>query len=146
MADAVGSSGRPHSPNRLQPRLDRRAAQLEEGPQRELLVELVHRLTRRKARAVGDDLEQDAIGFAEIEATKKEAVDLAAVEDAKLRQPLGPGVVLRASSGVRKASWCAPPAPVAPWAILLRSNAAPPPGPPSPIVNAQACAFACGAA
>ena len=145
MADAVGSSGRPHSPNRLQPRLDRRAAQLEEGPQRELLVELVHRLTRRKARAVSDDLEHDAIGFAEIEATKKEAVDLAAVEDATLRQPLGPGVVLRLvgrAEGlvVRAAGSCR--AMGNPSSITSAS----PPGPPSPIVNAQACAFACGAA
>ena len=79
------------------------AARLQERRQRQRLAERVQRLVGGEAGAVGGDLEQDAVRLAEIEAAEIEAVDLAAVGDAQLVEPLGPGVVLRAS-GVRKAT------------------------------------------
>src|SRR5687767_1753545 len=60
---------------RLQPRLDRRALRLEERRQRQPLAELVHRLVGVEARAVGRQLEQDAVGLPEIETAKIKAVD-----------------------------------------------------------------------
>src|SRR5204863_4414843 len=79
---------------RLQPRLDLRAPRLEERRQRQLLPQRRHRFVGRKAGAVGRDLEQDAIGLAEIQAAKIEAVDLAAVGNVKFGQALRPGVIL----------------------------------------------------
>src|SRR5579863_9765926 len=73
-------------PDRLQPRLDRGAARFEERRQREFFAELVHRLVGGKAGAVGGDLEQDAVGLAEIKAAEIEAVNLAAVGNAEFAQ------------------------------------------------------------
>ena len=78
-------SANPTLPDRLQPRLDRRAARLEERRQRQLLAERRHRLVGGKTRAVGGDLEQDAVGLAEIKAAEIEAVDLAGVGNAAFR-------------------------------------------------------------
>ena len=72
-------------PDRLQPGLDLRAARLQERRQRQFLAERLHRLVGRKARAVGGDLEQDAVGLAEIQAAEIEAVDLAGVGNAASR-------------------------------------------------------------
>src|SRR5580700_9056207 len=83
------------SVERLQPRLDRGPPPLQERRKRELLAEAVHRLVRRETRAVGGDFEQDAVGFAEIQAAEIEAVDLAGVADAQFVEPLCPAVVLR---------------------------------------------------
>src|SRR5215216_2949918 len=88
--------------NRLQPGLDRRPSRLQERWQRQPLAERLHRLIRRKARAVRRDLEQDAVGLAEIEAAEIEAVDLAAVGDAEFVQALGPGVILRLVGGAER--------------------------------------------
>ena len=63
--------------HRLQPGLDLLALAFQERRQRKLLAELVHRLVGGEARAVGRDLEQDAIRLAEIERAEIEAVDLA---------------------------------------------------------------------
>src|SRR5258708_7372639 len=65
-----------NSPDRLQSRLDRGPPWLEKRRQREFLAERVHRLVAGKARAVGCDLEQDAVRLAEIEAAEIEPVDL----------------------------------------------------------------------
>src|SRR5882757_7776417 len=83
------------SPQRLQPRLDLGAPRLEKRRQRESFAQRLHRLVGSKARAVGRDLEQDAVGLAEIEAAKIEAVDLAAVGNPHFVQPLRPGLILR---------------------------------------------------
>src|SRR5215213_7095347 len=89
-------------PNRLQPGLDRRTARLQKRRQRQLFAERLHRLVGRKTRAVGRDLEQNAVGLAEIQAAEIEAVDLAAVGDAEFVQALGPGVVLRLVGGAER--------------------------------------------
>ena len=60
---------------RLQAGLDRLAARFEERRQSELLAERRQRFVGGEARAVGGDLEQDAVGLAEIEAAEIEAVD-----------------------------------------------------------------------
>src|ERR1700682_1345243 len=73
-----------HSPQRLQPRLDRRTARLQKRRQRQTFAECVHRLVGGKAGTVGRDLEQNAVGLAKIKTAEIEAVDLAAVGNAKL--------------------------------------------------------------
>src|SRR6187551_3778572 len=89
-------------PDRLQPRLDRRPSRLQERRQRQPLAQRLHRLVGRKAWAIRRDLEQDAVGLAEIEAAEIEAIDLAAVGDAELVQALRPGVVLRLVGGAER--------------------------------------------
>src|SRR5436190_11766563 len=81
--------------NRLQPCLDRSPSRLQKRRQRQLFTERLHRLVRRKSRAIGRDLEQYPVGLTEIEAAEIEAVDLAAVGNAQVRQALRPGVILR---------------------------------------------------
>src|SRR5439155_8143322 len=56
--------------------------------------QVLQRLIRRKAWPVSGDLEEDAVGLAEIEAAEVVAVDRTAVGDAILREALGPSVVL----------------------------------------------------
>ena len=75
----------------------------EERRQHQLLAELVHRLVGREARAVGRDLEQDAVRLAEIEAAEIEAVDLAAVRNAQLAAAARPRRRIRVV-GVRNAT------------------------------------------
>src|SRR5204863_6793363 len=70
--------GDPALPDRLQPRLDRRTSRFEEWRQRQFFTKRRQRLVGSKARAVGCNLEQDAVGLAKIEAAKIEPVDLAA--------------------------------------------------------------------
>ena len=91
-----------NSCDRLQPRLDRGPSRFEERRQRQFFAQRFHRLVGRKARTVGGDLEQDAVGLAEIEAAEIEAVDLAAVGDAQFVQPLRPGVILRLVGGAER--------------------------------------------
>ena len=48
-----------------------------------------------EARTVGGNLEQDAVGLADVQAPEPEAIHPAAVRYAELVQPLRPGVVVR---------------------------------------------------
>src|SRR5436190_16086780 len=79
---------------RLQPGFDLGAARLQERRQREFFAERCHRLVGGESGAVGGDLEQDAVRFAEIKTAKIKPVDLAGVADAKLAQPARPAMVL----------------------------------------------------
>src|ERR1700722_13945045 len=81
-------------PDRLQPGLDRCAARLQERRQRQFFAERFHRLVGGEARSVGRDLEQDAVGLAEIQAAKIKAVDRTGVADAEFVQPLLPRMIL----------------------------------------------------
>ncbi len=58
-----------NSLQRLEPGLDLLAPVFEERRQHQFVAELVERLVHRKARALGCDLEQDAVRLAEIEAS-----------------------------------------------------------------------------
>src|ERR1700710_3085761 len=82
-------------PQRLQPGFDFGAARLEERRQRELFAKRLHRFVGGETRAVGGDLEQDAVRLAKIQAAEIEPVDGAAVADAEFVEPLQPSVVLR---------------------------------------------------
>ena len=75
---------------------------LQKRRQRQLFAERFHRLVGGKARAVGGDLEQDAVRLAEIEAAEIEAVDLAGVADAEFVQPLRPCMILRLVRGAKR--------------------------------------------
>src|ERR1700729_297393 len=65
-----------------------------EGGRAQFFAERRHWLIGGKTGAVGGDLEQDAIGLAEIQAAEIEPVDLAGVADVEFVQPLRPGFVL----------------------------------------------------
>ena len=125
---------------RLQPRFDLRAARFQKWRQRQFFAERCQRLVGGEAGAVGGDLEQDAVGLAEIETSKIEPVDLAGVGNAEFVQPLRPGVILlvvrRAERNVCQASGRS-------FCSITCSSAA---GPPSPIANTCTCAPASGAA
>src|SRR4051812_39766959 len=58
------------SRQRFQSGLDLGAPRLEEWRQRQCFAERFHRFVGRKSRAVGGDLEQDAVRLAEIQAAK----------------------------------------------------------------------------
>jgi hypothetical protein len=64
---------------RLQPRFDLGAPRFQKRRQRQFLAERLDRLVGGKARSVGGDLEQDAVGLAEIKTAKIKPVDLAGV-------------------------------------------------------------------
>src|SRR5579859_3205983 len=68
--------------NRLQSPLDFDPAWLQKRRECECFAERLHRLVGCKARAVGGDFKQDAVGFTEIKATEVEAIDFAAVGNA----------------------------------------------------------------
>src|SRR6266550_6588563 len=86
-------------PDRLQPGFDLRAARLEKRRQRQFLAERFQGLVGGEAGPVGGDLEQDAVGLAEIQASEIEPVDLAAVADVELVEPLRPRMILRLVRG-----------------------------------------------
>src|SRR5947209_5824066 len=88
------STNKDTSSDRLQPSLDLCPARLEKRRQCQFLAEFFQGLVGGKARPVGGDLEQDAVGLAEIKASEIEPVDLAAVGNTQVVQPLCPCVIL----------------------------------------------------
>ena len=130
-------------PDRLQPGLDLGAARLEERRQCQFFAERRHRLVGGKAGTVGSDLEQDAIGLAEIQAAKIEPVDRAAVADAEFIQPRQPRLVLRMVGRAKCDVVDAARALMRDRPSITCNSAA---GPPSPVANTSMRPGAPGAA
>ncbi len=68
---------------------------LEKGRESDLFAQRFHVLVDSETRAIGGDFKEDAVGFAEVEATEIVTIYLAAISDTELVQVLFPFKILR---------------------------------------------------
>ena len=128
------------SADRLQSRFDLRPPRFQERRQRQFFAQRFHRLVGGETGPVGGDLEQDAVGLAEIQAAEIKPVDLARVADAEFIQPLCPCMILRLVRGAERDVVHAAGALPCDLQIRLSMTCSSAAGPPSPIANTWICA------